>query len=80
MMQDEQTPQERLIGGALVIGIEDLDVRDTDVAQLRQSFGRRTSHNDLNWYFYWQLKWELLHPNARLDAFKCEEVIHARNH
>ena len=33
MMEDEQTPQRKLIGGALVIGIEDSDVRDT--AQLR---------------------------------------------
>ena len=50
MMEDEQTPQRKLIGGALVIGIEDLDVRDTDFAQLSRSFGRRTSHTNLNRY------------------------------
>ena len=49
------------------IEIEDMDVKNTDVAQLRRSFGRRTPHTDLDLYFDWQLRWKLLHPNVRLE-------------
>ena len=81
MMGNEHSPQEKRIGGALVIKIEDdLDVKDVDLAQLRRPFGRCTVNTDLDRHFGWQLQWELSLPNARLDATKREEVSHARNH
>ena len=81
MMEEEQQPQEKRIGGALVIDIEDdLDVRDANLAQLRRPFGSRTVTTDLDRYFEWQLRWELSRENAQLDAIKREEVIHVRNH
>ena len=50
-MEEERTPLEKRNGGALVIRIRDLDVNDTDVAQLRRSFGRRSPHTDRDRHF-----------------------------
>ena len=55
MMENEQTPQEKRIGVALVIKIKDLYVKDIDVAQLRRSFGHRTPHTERDCHFKWQL-------------------------
>ena len=76
MMKNEQTPQGKRIGAPL-----DLYVKDTDVAQLRRSLGCRTPHTDRDRQSDWQLRWELLHPNARLDTINRRvEVIHVKNH
>ena len=54
-------------------------MKDTDVAQERRSFGRRTPHTDRDRYSDWQLRWELTHLNARLDTIMRGEAILTKN-
>ena len=70
--QQQAQKQDKIIGDLMYVPVDDdIDIKETHLAQLPPPCGTRSKTTDLDRYFKWQLKEELLQPGARLDKITC---------